>query len=359
MPLLPRLSSLWRNLFHKARKDQDLSEEIDAYLEMLVEQKINKGLDPADACRAALIELGGREQVKEKVRESRAGHLIETIWQDLRYGLQMLRRNPGFPAVYVLSLALGIGGNTAVFRLMDAALFKMLPVKNPEQLFFLEREGVRKDFKEGSGLSYAFFEQLRERREVSAGVCVIDGFRQRINVAVDGQAEVAYAQDVSGGFFSALGVNALLGRTITEDDDKIPDAHPVAVISYNYWQRRFALDPAVIGKSVAVNGHPFTVIGVTPPDFFGVTVGASTDLWAPTMMIAQIYPGQSTENLFNYPVEALLARLKPEITEQQAAAALTNLLRQSLTPNGGAHLSPEEQRELRQRSVTLKPASKG
>src|SRR5262247_1589587 len=158
MPLLPRISSLWRNLFHKSRQEQELTEEVEAYLEMLIEQKINEGLDPAEARRAALIELGGREQVKEKVRESRAGHLIETIWQDLRYGLQMLRRNPGFTAVAVLSLALGIGANTAIFSLMDAALFKMLPVKNPEQLFFLEREGVRKDFKEGSGLSYAFFE---------------------------------------------------------------------------------------------------------------------------------------------------------------------------------------------------------
>ena len=133
MPLLPRLSSLWRNLFHKARKEQELSEEIDAYLEMLIEQKINEGLDPAEARRAALIELGGKDQVKEKVRDARAGHFIETFWQDLRYGLQTLRRNPGFAAVAVLSLAMGIGANTAIFSLMDAALFKMLPVKNPER----------------------------------------------------------------------------------------------------------------------------------------------------------------------------------------------------------------------------------
>src|SRR5262252_7489900 len=114
MPLLPRLSSLWRNLFHKARREQELTEEIDAYLEMLIEQKIKDGLDPAEARRAALIELGGGEQVKEKVREARAGHFIETLWRDLRYGLQMLGRNPGFAAAAVLSLALGIGANTAI-----------------------------------------------------------------------------------------------------------------------------------------------------------------------------------------------------------------------------------------------------
>ncbi len=359
MPLLPRLSSLWRNLFHKARKEQDLTEEIDAYLEMLIEQKINEGLNPEDARRAALIELGGREQVKEKVRDARAGYYLETLWQDLRYGLQTLRRNPGFTAVATLSLALGIGANTAIFSLMDAALFKMLPVKNPEQLFFLEREGVRKDFKEGSGLPYAFFERLRDQREVVAEVCAIDGFRQRINIVVDGKAEVAYAQVVSGGYFSTLGVNALLGRTITGDDDKIPGAHPVIVISYNYWQRRFAGDPAIVGKSVAVNGHPFTIIGVTPPDFFGVTVGESPDIWTPVMMNAQIYPGQSVENYFNNPVETVLARLKPEVTEQQASAALTNLLQRSLAPDGGANLSPRRRQALLNQRVALKPASKG
>src|SRR5262245_32652145 len=152
MPLLSRLSSFWRNLFRKARREHELTEEIDAYLEMLVEQKIKEGLDPAEARRAALIELGGKEQVKEKVREARAGHLIETLWRDLRYGLQMLRRNPSFTAAAALSLALGIGANTAIFSLMDAVLLKMLPVKNPEQLFFLARGEVKR--KVGSGLSY-------------------------------------------------------------------------------------------------------------------------------------------------------------------------------------------------------------
>jgi hypothetical protein len=161
MSLLTRLSSLWRNLFHKSRKEQELTEEIDTYLAMLIEQKIGEGLDPGEARRAALVELGGKEQVKEKVRDVSAGYQLETLWQDLRYGLQMLGRNPGFTAVAVLSLALGIGANTAIFSLMDAALFKMLPVKNPEQLFLLERRGVRKDDNEGRSFSYALLEQLR------------------------------------------------------------------------------------------------------------------------------------------------------------------------------------------------------
>src|SRR5215813_423612 len=358
MPLLPRLSSLRRNLFHRARTEQELTEEIDAYLEMLIEQKVKEGLDPSEARRAALIELGGKEQVKEKVREARAGHQLETLWRDLRYALQMLGRNPGFTGVAVLSLSLGIGANTAIFSLMDAVLLKMLPVKNPEQLFFLERGGVQKNMKEGSGLSYAFFERLRARREAIAGVCAFTD-SERVNVVMDGQAEVAQGQLVFGGFFATLGVNALLGRTITEGDDNIPGGHLVAVISYNYWQRRFARDPAIVGKSVAAYGHPFTIIGVTPPDFFGVTVGESPDLWAPAMMTAQLYLGDSIEQYFNHSLESVLARLKPEVTEQQARALLTVVLQQTLAATSGSQLSPEERQALLQQSVALEPASRG
>src|SRR5262245_20950692 len=356
MPLLHRLSSLWRSLFHKSRKEQEMTEEIDAYLEMLIEQKINEGLAPAEARRAALIELGGREQVKEKVRDAIVGYHWETLWQDLRYGLRALGRNPAFTAVAALSLALGVGANTAIFSLMDAVLLKMLPVKNPEQLVFLERGEKKRG--EASGLSYAFFEQLRARRGAIAEVCVFASSR-RVNMVVDGQAEVAQAQRVSGGFFATLGVGALLGRTLTEDDDKVPGAHPVAVVSHKYWQRRFARDPAIVGKSVAVNGHPFTIIGVTPPDFFGVLVGESPDLWASTMMFEQLLPGESIEYYLREPLPNVLARLKPEVSEPQARASLTQLLQQSLTADGGSQLSPDERQSLRQQSVALRPASRG
>jgi len=358
MPLLPRLSSLWRNLFHKDRTEQELTEEIDAYLELLIEQKLNEGLAPEAARRAALLELGGKQQVKEQVREARMGHQLETLWQDLRYGLRTLRLNPAFAAVAALSLALGIGANTAVFSLMDAVLLKTLPVKNPERLFFLEKAGIPPGPKRFSNLSHAFFEQLRAQRESLVGVCAF-AYILRVNAVVDGQAEVAQAQQVSGGFFATLGVNSMLGRMLTEDDDKVPGGHPVAVISYNYWQRRFARDPAIVGKSVAVNGHPFTIIGVAPPDFFGVMVGESPDLWAPAMMYAQLNPGRSIEEYFNNPLHNVLARLKPGVSEQQTRVAVTSLLQQSLMAEGGAQLSPERRQVLSQQSVALKPASQG
>ncbi|MGH9851103.1 MAG: ADOP family duplicated permease [Blastocatellia bacterium] len=359
MPLLSRLASLWRNLFYRARKEQELTEELDAYLELLIEQKLNEGLEPAEARRAALIELGGKQQVKEQVREVRVGHQLETIWQDLRYALRMLRRNLGFASVAVLSLALGIGANTAIFSLIDTVLLKMLPVKNPEQLVFLERGDVPPGPQRS--LSPAFFEQARAQRDTLAGVCTFVT-HPRVNVALDGQAEVANAQRVTGGFFAVLGVNPLLGRTITEDDDKVPGAHPVVVISYRYWRRRFASDPAIVGKTISLNGSPFTIIGVTPPEFFGAVVGEAPDLWAPWMMLAQLSPGSSIEQYSNNPLYPVLARLKPEVSEQQARTLLTGLLRQTALEEIGIEIelwSPERQQALRQQNIALIPASRG
>src|SRR5262249_48469445 len=274
MPLLPRLSSLWRNLFHKARKEQELTDEIDAYLEILVERKIKEGLDPEKARRAALIELGGKEQVKEKIREVSAGYQLEILLHDLRYALRTLRRNPGFAVVAVVTLALGIGANTAIFSLIDAMLLKMLPVKNPESLVMLRNADPDGTI---TRLPNQVYKQLRDHNEVLSGALAYHPLR--LTVSMDGQPEPAVAgQLVSGNYHSVLGVNAALGRTIVPDDDREPSESPVCVISYNYWRRRFAGDPAVVGKTIHLSGAPFTIVGVTPPEFFGLEVGNSMDI---------------------------------------------------------------------------------
>jgi hypothetical protein len=208
----------------------------------LLECELSRTEQPlaARALRPSL-ELIGRE----------GGIRMESFIQDLRFGARTLLKSKGFTAVAVLSLALGIGANTAIFSLLDAVLLKMLPVKNPEQLVFLETDGGSSTGKRRSDLSYDFYQRLRQRTETLAGVCTFSN-RAPLNVLVGDQAEVAQVQQVSGGYFAVLGVNAITGRTLADEDDKIPGGHPVAVISYNYWQRRFARDPAIVGKALVI-----------------------------------------------------------------------------------------------------------
>ncbi len=187
------------------------------------------------------------------------------MFQDLRFGIRLLWKNPGFTAVAALSLALGIGANTAIFSLVDAVLLKTLPVKSTEQLVLLDafnQRGERRNF------SYQVFEQLRVRTQFFSGVlAALDG-TSRMEVSDPGSGawtEQAEVQLVSGEYFQVLGVNAVVGRTLTAADNQTPGAHPVAVLSYGFWQRRFAGDVSVIGKSITLKAHPFTIIGVTPP----------------------------------------------------------------------------------------------
>jgi predicted permease len=363
MPLLARLSSLWRNLFRKARRERELTEEIDAYLEMLIEQKINEGLDPVEARRAALIELGGKQQVKEKVREARAGYQLETLWLDLRYALRTLRRNPGFAVVAVLTLALGIGANTAIFSLIDAVLLKMLPVNNPERLALLTH-GDSPDA--GTRFAYSQYKRLRDQNQVFSGLLAY--FPLRLTVSVDGQPEPAVAgQLVSGNYYSVLGVNAALGRTIIPDDDRAPGASPVCVISYNYWRRRFAGAPAIVGKTIHLSGSPFTIIGVTPPEFFGLEVGSSLDISVPLMMQPQVMPGINSyleDNIAMYFRFTVMGRLRPGVTSRAAQAGLSALYQQILADQFAVYaarygVSKKEVGSLLEQKLALEPGGRG
>src|SRR2546427_5877915 len=194
---------------------------------------------------------------------------------DLRYGVRMLCKNPGFTAVAVITLALGIGANTAIFSLVDAFLLRLLPVKNPEQLFF-----VTGDF------PYPTFEEFRDRSQSFSSMFAFD--QSHVNVVVDGQGEYLDGDFVSGSYFDVLGVSAILGRTFTADDDK-PGKKPVAVISYGYWRRRFAGNPSVLGKTIYLGGIPFVVTGVMSPKFFGTNVAVRTaDLLLPLFTPPQL-----------------------------------------------------------------------
>jgi predicted permease len=343
--ILRNLASGLRTLFRKKQAEQEMDEELRGYLDAAVKDKMHGGMSQEEALRAARVEMGSMDAVKEEIRSVGWEATLETFWQDVRYGLRQLKRNRGFTAAVLLTLALGIGANTAVFNLVNAVMFKLLPVRDPQQLVLLcwREAGVSLDVAvsgyglydaKGRGVSASFafpsVEQLRSQRQVFSSVFgfVPIGFDSAgPNVSVDGQASMADGAMVTGGYFSGLGVLPVLGRMITDTDVR-ESAPRVAVISYSYWTRRFGRTPSAVGKAIFVNGVAFTVVGVAPPEFFGVQPGRAPDIWIPMIQEARIgpwgvSPPQSRE-MWARPDwwwVIVLARLQPGVTEQQALVA--------------------------------------
>ena len=377
MRLFQKLRLRTRSLFERDRVEQDLSDELRFHLEKQIERKIVQGMAPEEARYAALRELGGVEQIKEECRDMRRTNFIENLIQDVRYAFRMLAKSPGFTAVVVLSLALGIGANTAIFSLMDAVMLKMLPVQQPNQLVLLtwtspgwpaaiHRLGGNFDRDQsgratGTAFSYPIFEDVRTRNSVFSGVL---GFAdtERMTVNAGGQAGLADSQYVSGDYFSSLGVRAVLGRTLLPADDL--SAANATVISYSYWTRRFGRVPSVVGKSITLNGVSFTVVGVAPPEFFGVQPGTSIDVWIPLHTQPQVdarWADPKEGSKFTAPEDwwiVMMGRLKPGINARQAQAAVDVIVRQNVLA-----LGPQKKRfegiSLDPPRVELAPASKG
>ena len=245
---------------------------------------------------------------------------MNTLWQDLRYGARMLLKNPGFTLIAALTLSLGIGANTAAFSLLNAFLFRPLPCASPERLvgYYIGKE-------EGNGLSYPYYRDVRDRNEVFSGFLAFRFATANLSGAAGGRNEYLWGFLVSGNYFDTLGVHAAMGRVLTDADDRAPGAHPVVVLSHGCWQRRFGGDPGVVGKNVLLNGHGFTVIGVTPAGFFGTERLMAPEFFAPMMMQRQIEPGGNwLEDRGSGSLWAV-GRLKPGVTVEQAQASV-NLL---------------------------------
>src|SRR6266511_1865592 len=274
-------------LFLKRKMERDLEDEIRSHLDMQIEDNLRLGMSLEEARYEALRKFGGVEQVKESYRDRLSLSVVDSTLQDLRYALRMLHRSPGFAVVTVLTLALGIGANTAIFSLIDAVLLKRLPVKQPEQLVLLRHADSRETV---TPFGYRTYKQFRDQNQVFSGVLAYQPLR--LTVSVDGQQE-----------------------------------SPVCVISYNYWRRRFAGDLAVVGKTIHLGGAPFTIIGVTPPEFFGLEVGASLDISVPLMMQQQVMPGIESYvgSDSGRPVITVMGRLRPDVTMPQAQARLSVL----------------------------------
>lgn len=277
MPVMPRLISLWHNLFHKDRVEQELGEEIRAYLELLIEQKIMNGLRPEEARRAALIEVGGIEQVKERVREIRMGHFLETMWQDLRYGLRVLIKSPVFTTVAVLSLTLGIGANTAIFSVVNGLLLRPLPYPDSEQLVHVWHTPPPESFPDMNTFSVSpanyldwknqsqTFEQMAAYEYTGFSLSAGDD-----PVAINGAA-------VSSAFFSVLRTKASQGRTFLAEEEQL-GRNQVVVISHRLWQRTFGSNTNLIGQTLTLNSQSFTVVGIMPDGF---QFPSWAELWVP------------------------------------------------------------------------------
>lgn len=268
---------LWSSL-RPRRRDPELEEELRLHLELAAEaederRRANSSANPSyDGRRAAAIRSGGLAQAMEAVRDQRGLPWLGDLARDLRYGLRALRRNPLFASVAVLTLALGIGANTAIFSLADAVLLRALPVSDPRELVMLRQRGPGGDI---FPFTSAAASDLAPDGGALSGLAA---FRPLLNmpVSVNGEAELAMAQLVSGNYHTVLGVHAVLGRTLTEQDRE-----PVAVISHGYWQRRFAGDSNVVGRSFEMQGRSFTIVGVTPREFFGTQPGRHVEVTAP------------------------------------------------------------------------------
>jgi predicted permease len=344
-----------RAIFRRDAMERELAQELQLHFDCEVAKRVDAGMSQMEARRQARLAMGGGEQVRENCRDARGVSIVENTLRDFQHAARQLRKSPGFAAAVVMSLALGIGANTAIFTLIDAVLLRSLPVASPEQLYFVTRHQPSGT----AGFGHREFRQLQDANPVFSGVAAYA--TARLNVSVDGSSEpTAEGHLVSGSFFSVLGVQAMAGRTVGPQDDERPDGHPVAVLSYNYWKRRFGEDPSVVGRAISISGTPFTIVGILPREFFGLEVGHSADMFVPVMMQPTVMPAAedwlraSTQRSFWLTV---VGRLKGDRTPRQAAAALAGL--DVLEPLMRKPLSPGEQPQRIPEWLDLAPAATG
>jgi len=362
---MPVRAFLWRvrSLFRQRALDRQLEEELRFHLDMEAEANRKRGMSSEEAVWAAQRVFGGAQQIKEIYRERRGLPMIEVALKDLRYACRTLRRSPGFTAIVVISLALGIGANTAIFTLIDAVMLRSLPVRSPDELVTVGDASRPTALWHGGPMpnvfSYPLYRWLRDENRVFAGL-LASGKTGRLDVEVGhGATEEAHGRLVSGNYFQVLGVSPIVGRTFSSEEDRTPGASPVVVVSYDYWVSRFGRDFNIPGSTLRINGFAFTVIGVGPPRFSGEVVGSHTDIWIPLSMQAQVNPGDSRLDRRDSNWLLCMGRLKPGVSIQNARAEMTTLVENALIDYEGAASSPDKLREIRSEKVDVQPGSKG
>src|SRR5919108_469149 len=313
MSLLRNITSGLLSLFRKKQADRELNEELSGFLEMAAEEKIKQGMNRKEAKRAVRLEQGNFEVTREAVRSATWESFVESCWQDLRYAVRQLRANPLFTAAAILSLALGIGANTAIFQLIDAVRLRTLPVKNPEEIakIAIDHRGSASGMFNSRypDLTFSMWEKIRDQQQGFSEVFAWGP--TTFNIAPGGEVHNVQGLWVSGEFFETLGVQPALGRLLSPSDDQPACGSPAAIISYSFWQREFGGERSVLDRTLTINRQPFRIIGVTPPDFTGVDVGHYFDVAAP-LCSEPLVAGEGSELKNDYAWWlSVMGRLKP------------------------------------------------
>jgi predicted permease len=363
--LLSRLHTLTsRNQF-----DSDLAEEMQLHLDLREQQLTERGLAPAEARRAARLRFGNTTRIKEKSYMAWTSEILHEFLQDVAYGARSLLHARVLTAVAVLSLALGIGANTAIFSLLDAVLLRSLPVRDPGQLMLLgtgSDDGIGTEIADSELYSYPFYRQLQQRNNVFSDVAAIfsmtddvHGFIVGKSDQVNTESEMMHVVLVSGSYFPMLGVKPQLGRMLEESDDTSQGDHPVAVISHSFWHRAFDSDRDILGRKVKLGSAYFNIVGVAPSEFFGTKVGESPDIWVPTGMTKSVPPGWDFYTGNFTQCLNIIGRLKPGVSIDSATSNVNLMLQQITRGFSDADLSQKNLEKLNRVKVPLTPVATG
>ena len=345
------------------RRKIDFDDEIQAHLNLLTERLIRQGMTPEEAAWAARRQFGNTTSLQESQREMQIFPSLEALWRDLRYGVRQLRSSPLFTTVAILSLALGIGANTAVFTLLDQLVLRLLPVHEPERLVMIWSTGPHLGNNNGPRrASYPMYQDFQRKAE--AFESVFCRFDTPLAISFGGSTERVGGELVSGNYFQALGVKPAVGRVFSpEADDRTYEGHPSVVLSYRYWVNRLGGDPKVVGKKIQVNNYPMDIVGVATPGFTGIDPAEPPNLWVPIQMKPLMTP--SKDDLGNRRSQwiQVFARLKPGYTVDSAHASLQPLfhqiLLQELAQPELQKASPYERTQFLKRTAIVQTAANG
>jgi len=334
------LRRFFARLFSSATRqtqEERLREEIDEHIALQTAENLGAGLSPVEARRQAMLKFGGVEAMKEDYRAARGLPLVEDLLQDLRFALRMLRKSPGFTAVAVVTLAVAIGANAVVFSITNALILNPLHVPHAESLYAIQHGNDA-----SLNQSYPDYLDLRDRNRTFDGLAADNG--AQVGLDTGENPSRAWINEVSGNYFDVLGVQPYLGRLIHESDEHGPDSAPYIVLSYTYWRNHFAGDRSAVGRVVQVNRHPFTIVGVAPPDFHGTLVFFNPDFYIPIVNAEQAEAQKQLNSRGRRWVFMTLGHVKPGVTVAQAVADLNSI---------GAYLEKTYPKDDDKRTFTL------